>query len=660
MPRDLPIGNGRLLVTFDGNYCVRDVYYPRVGKENQTLGEKCRTGIWVDNAFSWLHEEGWKRSLKYLTDTLVTDVNLQNDWQRLRIEASDCVHPDYTMLLRHFIVHNDADEEREVRLFFHYDLNILENTFGDTAFFEPTSDVVIQYKGPRYFLLNARNEAGEGIFQYSTGIKRLEHFEGTWRDAEDGQLGGNPITQGSVDCVISVRAKIAARGSGHFHHWLCVEKTLFQAQELNDVVLRRGFHVLKDATVEHWRKWVGQSHAPIPDAEKDGSLATLYRRSLLIVNSQIDSGGAVIAANDGDSIVFNRDTYSYMWPRDGALVSHALDRAGFPELTRKFFLFCQSVMPKSGQPEGFLLHKYNPDGSFGSSWHPWVRDGKPALPIQEDETALVLWALQQHLERYKDVAFIASLTDGLIRPAAKFLLKYRNTETGLPKESYDLWEERYGILTFTTSTVVAGLTSAAKMLTRADDAELREQCVEAATAMKAAMLEHLFSKDDNRFVRMISLQPGGGRKVDLAIDASVFAIFNFGVFDPDDPVVVSTMTQMENRLWCKTDEGGVARYENDYYYQISHDVGKVPGNPWMICTLWLALWYLARAKTAHDLTRPREILEWVAKHCLESGCLAEQIHPYSGAPLSVSPLTWSHATYIETVLIYWEKLAVLK
>lgn len=659
MPRDLPIGNGRLLVNFDGNYCVRDIYYPRVGKENQTLGERCRTGIWVNGAFSWLHEDGWKRTLKYLPDTLVTDVQLQNDWLKLRIEVNDCVHPDHTILLRHFIVYNDADEEREVRLFFHYDFNLLENTFGDTAYFEPSNEVVVQYKGPRYFLLNARNAAGEGIYQYSTGIKRLQHFEGTWRDAEDGQLGGNPITQGSVDCIVSVRSMVPAHGNAHFHHWVCAEKTFFDAKGLNDVVLRHGFHALKDATIERGKKWVGQARGDVPASEKDGRLAELYRRSLLIVNTQVDSGGAIIAANDGDSIVFNRDTYSYMWPRDGALVSHALDMAGFPEPTRRFFLFCQSIMPKSGQPEGFLLHKYNPDGSFGSSWHPWVRDGKPALPIQEDETALVLWALQKHVEIYKDTAFIASLTDRLIRPAALFLLKYRNTDTGLPRESYDLWEERYGVLTFTTSAVYAGLIASSKMLTQPADAALKGDCIEAAAAMKQAMLEHLFSKEDNRFVRMISFQPGGAKKIDAVIDASVFAIFHFGVFDPDDPVVVSTMAQMENRLWCKTDQGGMARYENDYYYQISHDVDKVPGNPWMICTLWLALWYLARAKSQADLKRPREILDWAAKHCLESGCMAEQIHPYNGAPLSVSPLTWSHATYIETVLIYWEKCRTL-
>ena len=39
------------------------------------------------------------------------------------------------------------------------------------------------------------------------------------------------------------------------------------------------------------------------------------------------------------------------------------------------------------------MHKYNPDGSVGSSWHPWCgSDGLLQLPIQEDETALTLFA----------------------------------------------------------------------------------------------------------------------------------------------------------------------------------------------------------------------------------------------------------------------------
>ena len=54
MPRDLPIGNGTLLVNFDDQYHLRDLYYPYVGSENHTLGYPCRFGVWVA-AVSYTH-----------------------------------------------------------------------------------------------------------------------------------------------------------------------------------------------------------------------------------------------------------------------------------------------------------------------------------------------------------------------------------------------------------------------------------------------------------------------------------------------------------------------------------------------------------------------------------------------------------------------------
>jgi hypothetical protein len=47
-------------------------------------------------------------------------------------------------------------------------------------------------------------------------------------------------------------------------------------------------------------------------------------------------------------------------------------------------------------------------------------------------------------------------------------------------------------------------------------------------------------------------------------------------------------------------------------------------------------------------------------HALPSGVLAEQVDPYSDAPRSVSPLTWSHASFVTTVVEYLDKLADLQ
>jgi GH15 family glucan-1,4-alpha-glucosidase len=112
------------------------------------------------------------------------------------------------------------------------------------------------------------------------------------------------------------------------------------------------------------------------------------------------------------------------------------------------------------------------------------------------------------------------------------------------------------------------------------------------------------------------------------------------------------MLAIRDRLWVNTPVGGIARYENDTYQQVSWDTEKVPGNPWFICTLWMAQWYIATAQTQVDLDQALKLLEWAVAHALPSGVMAEQVHPYTNAPLSVSPLTWSHATLVMAMKEY--------
>jgi hypothetical protein len=66
---------------------------------------------------------------------------------------------------------------------------------------------------------------------------------------------------------------------------------------------------------------------------------------------------------------------------------------------------------------------------------------------------------------------------------------------------------------------------------------------------------------------------------------------------------------------------------------------------------------VACAHQPEDLERARDILEWVVKGSRESGVLAEQLDPYTRAPVSVAPLTWSHATVVSLVHDYLDKLA---
>jgi GH15 family glucan-1,4-alpha-glucosidase len=147
---------------------------------------------------------------------------------------------------------------------------------------------------------------------------------------------------------------------------------------------------------------------------------------------------------------------------------------------------------------------------------------------------------------------------------------------------------------------------------------------------------------------------------DEVIDSSLYGIYKFGMLDPQDERVAKTMNAVESELWVKTDIGGMARYADDYYHRVTDDIRNVPGNPWFICTLWLADWRIARARSQAELDEALPMLEWAASHTEKSGVLAEQVHPMTGAPLSVSPLTWSHATYVGVVMNYLEKLEQLQ
>jgi GH15 family glucan-1,4-alpha-glucosidase len=215
------------------------------------------------------------------------------------------------------------------------------------------------------------------------------------------------------------------------------------------------------------------------------------------------------------------------------------------------------------------------------------------------------------------------------------------------------------VLPFTVAAVWAGLQAAANFTDTFGETEISEKYRQAAAEIKQATVTHMYDPELRRFLRMIQFHEDGTVTKDTIIDSSMWALFKFGMFAADDPMIVATMQAIEDRLTVKTSVGGVARYENDYYHQVSHDIDKVPGNPWFICTLWVAQYHIARAKTLRELQATVPMLQWVEQHGLRSGVLAEQVDPYTHAPLSVSPLTWSHAEVLITVHEYVEKYTKL-
>ena len=639
MPRDIPIGNGRLLVAFDGDYAIRDLYFPHVGQENHLSGYACRLGVWVAGRFSWVGPE-WKLELGYEPDTLVTSVSLYHQELQLLLGCRDAVDFHENIFLREITVENLAAESREIRLFFNLDFNIYGNSVGDTAAYDPQTGAVVHYKGARYFLVNGFAGEGSGLASFAVGQKGQAGREGTFRDAEDGELSGNPIAQGSVDSVIGVSLTLPATSQGQAYFWLAAGQNWAEVRSLDGLVKHHGPGRLLSRTADYWHLWANKETPPLKWLPE--KVAGLYHRSLLVLRTQIDWQGGILAGNDSDVIMFNRDTYSYVWPRDGALVAHALSLAGYPELAQNFFRFIADLIDK----EGYLLHKYNPDGTLASSWHPWYQEGHIQLPIQEDSTAMVVWALWHHFVLYRNIEFIKPLYRSFIKRAADFMCGYRDAETGLPAPSYDLWEERRGILGFTVGAVFGGLTAAALFCEIFGERDLAEHYRLEAAAIRDAASAHLWREELNRFCRMVYRNNDGELKVDPTCDASLWGLFAFGLYSAGDDRIRATMGALKEKLWVRTEVGGLARYENDDYHRADP---KVPGNPWFICTLWLADYLIEGGVSPKELDEAISLLTWVADHALPSGVLAEQVHPLTGRPLSISPLTWSHATFIASI-----------
>ena len=656
MPRDLPLGNGDFLVTFDARYQLRDIFYPNVGLENHTVGEPSRFGIWVDGQFAWTGDDGWERHINYEHETLVGDTDLVHATLGVSLHFRDAVDFDRNLYFKEVTVEDLSGQDRQVRLFQHFDAHLFGNDTGDSAYYDPRCQAVVHYKGRRYFLISGSSGGSAyGLSSFATGQKDAPGKEGTWRDAEDGELSRNPVAQGSIDSVGMVAVSVPAKGSATAVFWIAAGQAYEDVRELDKLVRERTPASFLARTKDYWRLWANKDES-ITDHLPD-EICGLYKRSTLVIRTQVDNRGAIIAGNDSDVLRFNRDTYSYLWPRDGALVADALDLAGYGEVTRRFFFLCGELITR----EGYLLHKYNPDGSLGSSWHAWsTPDGRLELPIQEDETGLPIWALWQHYERDRDIEFIRPLYRKLVRTGADFMATYREPRTKLPAPSFDLWEERRGIHAFTTAAVWAGLTAARNFAVAFGQHELAKRYAVAAQEIRDAALTHLWDEDRGRFVRTVTVLPDGTIVKDATIDISLAGIFLFGLLPATDERVISTMHAIEERLSVKTPVGGVARYENDYYFQVSQDIANVPGNPWFVATLWLAEHLIAIATTREDLERPRAYLDWCTQRALPSGILSEQVHPYTGEPLSVSPLTWSHAAFVSAVQHYARRSALIR
>lgn len=639
MGRPVMLGNGQLTVGLSEHGLVHDFYYPYVGLDNLTTSRSVHheVGVWIDGTFSWVADGTWEIAVNSESDALVSDVTMRNDKLEIELHFSDFVDSACNAFCRRITVKNLNASARNIRLFMHQVFQISRAGRADTALYEPDENYILDYKGRCSLLIYGQFIDGTTYDQYSIGNYGIEGKEGTYRDAEDGELSNNPVEHGGVDSVIRFNCDIIGGEVANIDYWIVAADTQLSAEKIHLRFIDEGLEKRLADTREHWHQWLGTASDKL--LQLDPADVEIAKKSLMVIKAHIDKRGGIIASCDSSIYNYGRDYYSYVWPRDGAFVIWPLIRLGYTHEPRRFFEFCRDIL----SPDGYLMHKYQPDRSIGSTWHPLVHDNHKELAIQEDETAIVLYMLGEFLEQTNDDLFVSSLYPTFIQPAANFMASFIDEETGLPHASYDLWEEKFITSSYTTACVYQALLVAADF---ADRFEYPDDAVKwrAAASDIAQNAGAFFDPEREALRKGFLLRYDKSLAFDNTIDvSSMYGVMMFAGKDFSADFVPKTVAAIEKYLLDSSPSGGSPRYEHDVYFASDP---PYMGNPWFVTTLWMAQYYI-RVK---ELDKARHYIDWTKSKALPSGVLSEQVNPTDASPISVTPLVWSHAEYINTVL----------
>ena len=604
-------GNSRILLTIDEKGHWSNLYYPFAGQYQHLRSVKLGLYDVEDDSFAWLGDDpSFAIEQDYYRGSNAGRTIYNGTW--LDVEVVDTVHSNHDLVIRRIAVHNKTPQPRSIRVFNYQSLMVQESMYQDTAYWDEDRKTINHYKRNYYFQYWGRPD----FTSYTCGEHTLKGLQGSYVDAEDGKLEGGRISHGAADSVVQWDLDVPAGGSAAVRLFLMVGHSRKDVNRFWSYLHERDPTHVEDEAINFWSNWIDHKAVTVP-ADLSKEAREVYLRSIFVLRNCSSANGAIIASPDPRTLKSGGDTYNYNWWRDGGYIAKAMDEVGLYENAHRFLKFAQTAQ----EEEGYFLHRHFPDGTVGSTWHP------PPF-IQVDQTATVIAAVWHHFKRHGDLDELLDLWP-LVKRSATFLEHFVD-DRGLPKPSFDLWEEKKAVNAYSVAAVIHGLERADRISEQLGKSRGRWR--RASTRMREAMLAHMWNERKGCFYK--SIDP-----LDETVDASTLLALKLGVLDARDARAERLVQTVERRLWVKS-TGGVARYEGDSYY--GHE------NPWIICTLWLAEAHMILGRPE----KTRELLEWAAKTATPTALLPEQIDARTGEHTSVTPLVWSHSTFLDVMNKY--------
>lgn len=606
------IGNKKMLATYSKKGELLRLFYPNV--DFRQFIDYFHIGLKInDSQIIYLHEDiNNVYNQQYLQDTNILKTIIENKYFKLKISQIDAITIKDDILIKKFKFINENNIDLRINFLINSKmLSSQDNPISARIF----DDTLIQYN-----------------YDYSVGIFSKEkitsyQLHDVNRNFASGVIGGKDYIGMSSNSAISYNLGSLKPGEEReFTLFIYMKEnkgTKIEENIENSIDKIRKFEVDKkiDSIKKYWRKFV-KEHINLDTSDFSEKLDLIYKRSILLFPLLINSEtGGIIAAPEIDEERKVSGGYAYCWPRDAVFITKALDILGMCNEAKDFYIkFCKNTQSKNGMWE----QRFYTNGNLAPCWG-----------YQIDETASVIYGICEHYKFKKDIEFLKQSIK-MCENAVEFLFKYIENlleideEDSVKKEielknkntnkievhlSYDLWEMNEGVHLYSLASIFSAFDAMIYMdeeLQKNNNSNRIKQEIVLNRKLKLEKYKDLIKKyitnnfyDEKQKIFYRNL-------TDKKMDISLLGIFvPFGLLSTSEKSAKNLAEKINMTL--RTYTGGYLRFEGDNYYG-----GK---NPWVISTLWMALYYIKADKK----NKAMECLDFVVKTASENGLLAEQV-----------------------------------
>jgi len=628
---DAIIGNKKIIASYTEKGELQRLCYPEV--DGRQFIDYFQTGVKInDSNLIYLHQDiNNKYSQEYIENTNILKTNIKNTYFNFNIEQIDFALIDQNIIVKKYIFKNNNSVDLDTK--FIINSKILSNDlerFGSRI----VDKGIIQYNH-NYAMAIFSNKNLYG--------HKLNDVQSTLQSAV---IMDKDYIGMSNEIAISYNIGVIHPGEQQELNIFILVNENHDIEEKIQKCVKLNTDIEFENVKNYWNLYV-ENHSKIKiESNKSDfykKLLEIYNRTILLFPLLInDETGGIVAALELDENRTKSGCYAYCWPRDSIFITRAFDLLKMEEETEKFYnIFCKKTQSNNGMWE----QRFYTDGTLAPCWG-----------YQIDETASVIYGVYDHYKHTKDNKFLEENLK-MCEKATEFLFAYTENLLNIDEEdlvkkelqekykkyfeitkhvSYDLWEMNEGVHLYSLSSIISGLECMKKIYETIDNKqenlrlkqEKRNKIAlklnKYIQLLKDYIEDNLIDKNTKTLKRNLK---------DNNMDISVIgAVYPFNVFNPNEKVIKNTVDKINMTL--RTHTSGYLRFEYDNY------MGG--NNPWIITTLWMALYYIK----INDLDNAKKCFSFVVNTSLRHGFLAEQVNNDDKNFKWVIGLGWSHAMFI--------------